>query len=417
MRRSLETTFLPPGENEDNLERDSGAGPDIEATGGGGSYVDNYSLTPVKFSGVEIHPAGASDEISPEEVCWRLESEGVVKVAPRLDEQLAGKAEDRSNVITCIAGMNKSLGTDTSNDRYRRYRTDLTESEVLHQLDAFLADIGTLGDLDMSLVADAWYMRENLTFIGEKEYKEAAAGIAGSWVAALEADDDLRIYAVTGEITKLKNVIGKVAYKNQIKSDEYLLNNILANFTEGDWEKYGDKIIVDRDDIAKIPKEHLRVVLLDDWTISGWQLGKVYSSLSGQYPELKDLIEVQLIVANEQRIKHGLEVDWLRNSESIPVKAYFLAHDSIEAEHGAHITGYHSAVDFDFEVTIKNMVGAARELLGADGKDIHMPPGTNIVRPYRKDGVTRDSLVNIERARQCRRRRLAERQGSGYVIL
>ncbi len=414
MRRSLETTFLPPGENEDNLERDSDAGPDIEATGGGGgSYVDNYSLTPVKFSGVEIHPAGASDEISPEEVCWRLESEGVVKVAPRLDEQLAGKAEDRSNVITCIAGMNKSLGTDTSNDRYRRYRADLTESEVLRQLDTFLAGIIDLGDLNISLAADAWYMRENLTFIGEKEYREAAAGIAASWVASLEADDDLQIYAVAGEIAKLK----KATYKNQIKSDEYLLDNILANFTEGDWEKYGDRIIVDRDDIAKMPKGNLRVVLLDDWTISGWQLGKVYNSLSGQYPELKDSIEVQLIVANEERIKHGLAASWLRNSESIPVKAYFLAHDSIEAEHGAHITGYHSAVDFDFEVTIKNMVGAARELLGADGKDIHMPPGTNIVRPYRKDGVTRDSLANIERARQCRRRRLAERQGSGYVIL
>lgn len=414
MRRSLETTFLPPGENEDNLERDSDAGPDIEATGGGGgSYVDKYSLTPVKFSGVEIHPAGASDEISPEEVCWRLESEGVVKVAPRLDEQLAGKAEDRSNVITCIAGMNKSLGTDTSNDRYRRYRADLTESEVLRQLDTFLAGIIDLGDLNISLAADAWYMRENLTFIGEKEYREAAAGIAASWVASLEADDDLQIYAVAGEIAKLK----KATYKNQIKSDEYLLDNILANFTEGDWEKYGDRIIVDRDDIAKMPKGNLRVVLLDDWTISGWQLGKVYNSLSGQYPELKDSIEVQLIVANEERIKHGLAASWLRNSESIPVKAYFLAHDSIEAEHGAHITGYHSAVDFDFEVTIKNMVGASRKLLGADGKDIHMPPGTNIVRPYRKYGVTRDSLVNIERARQCRRRRLAERQGSGYVIL
>ena len=413
MRRSLEATFLPPGENEDNLERDSDAELDIEATGGSGSYVDNYSLTPVKFSEVEIHPAGASDEISPEEVYWRLESEGVVKVAPRLDEQLAGKAEDRSNVITCIAGMNKSLGTDTSNDRYRRYRADLTESEVLRQLDTFLAGIIDLGDLDVSLAADAWYMRENLTFIGEKEYKEAAAGIAASWMASLEADDDLQIYAVAGEIAKLK----KATYKNQIKSDEYLLDNILANFTEEDWEKYGDRIIVDRDDIAKMPKENLRVVLLDDWTISGLQICRVYNSLSGQYPELKDSIEVQLIVTSEERIKHGLAASWLRNSESIPVKAYFLAHDSIEAEHGAHITGYHSAVDFDFEVTIKNMVGAARELLGADGKDIHMPPGTNIVRPYRKDGVTRDSLANIERARQCRRRRLAERQGSGYVIL
>lgn len=228
MRRSLETTFLPPGENEDNLERDSDAELDIEATGGGGSYVDNYSLTPVKFSEVEIHPAGASDEISPEEVYWRLESERVVKVAPRLSEQLADKAEDRSNIITCIAGMNKSLGTDTSNDRYRRYRADLTESEVLRQLDTFLAGIIDLGDLDISLAADAWYMRENLTFIGEKEYKEAAAGVAASWIASLEADDDLRIYAVAGEIAKLKNVIGKVAYKNQIKSDEYLLNNITS---------------------------------------------------------------------------------------------------------------------------------------------------------------------------------------------
>ena len=413
MRRSLETTFLPPGENEDNLERDSDAELDVEATGGGGSYVDNYSLTPVRFSEVEIHPAGASDEISPEEVCWRLESERVVKVAPRLSEQLADKAEDRSNIITCIAGMNKSLGTDTSNDRYRRYRADLTESEVLRQLDTFLAGIIDLGDLDISLAVDAWYMRENLTFIGEKEYREAAAGIAASWMTSLEADNDLQIYAVAGEIAKLK----KATYKNQIKSDEYLLDNILANFTEGDWEKYGDRIIVDRDDIAKIPKEHLRVVLLDDWTISGLQLSIAYSSLSRQYPELKDSIEAQLIVASEERIKHGLAASWLRDSESIPVKAYFLAHDSIEAEHGTHITGYHSAVDFDFEVTIKNMVGAARELLGADGKDVHMPPGTNIVRPYRKDGATRDSLVNIERARQCRRRRLAERQGSGYAIL
>ena len=338
----------------------------------------------------------------------------MVKVAPRLDEQLAGKAEDRSNIITYTPRTCCIPQTFTLDDLYRGDRAELTEYETLCQLDGFFAYVESLNG---KYANEAKSMRENLTFIGEKEYKEAAAGIAASWIAVLEADDDLRIYAVAGEIVKLKNVTGKTAYKNQMKSDEYLLDNILANFTEGDWEKYGGRIIVDRDDIAKTPKENLRVVLLDDWTISGWQLGKVYNSLSGQYPELKDSIEVQLIVASEERIKHGLAASWLRNSESIPVKAYFLAHDSIEAEHGAHITGYHSAVDFDFEITIKNMVGAARELLGADGKDVHMPPGTNIVLPYRKDGVTRDSLANIERARQCRRRRLAERQGSGYVIL
>ena len=34
MRRSLETTFLPPGESEDSLERDSDTELDVEATGG-----------------------------------------------------------------------------------------------------------------------------------------------------------------------------------------------------------------------------------------------------------------------------------------------------------------------------------------------------------------------------------------------
>lgn len=35
MRRSLETAFLPPGESEDNLERDSDAELDVGATWGG----------------------------------------------------------------------------------------------------------------------------------------------------------------------------------------------------------------------------------------------------------------------------------------------------------------------------------------------------------------------------------------------
>ena len=283
----------------------------------------------------------------------------------------------------------------------------------MRQLDTFLAGIIDLGDLDVSLAADAWYMRENLTFIGEKEYKEAAAGIAASWVASLEADDDLQIYAVAGEIAKLK----KATYKNQIKSDEYLLDNILANFTEGDWEKYGDRIIVDRDDIAKMPKENLRVVLLDDWTISGSQLRDVYHSLVDQYPEIEDQIEMQLIVANEQRIKYGLSVDELMgDGKKIPVRAYFSAHDSKTAKNGAYITGFHSSVDYDFEKLIRRMLWHAegREKKSEPRGEMYMPPGTNIVRPYSKDGY---KLTNIERVRQCRRRRLAERQGSGYVIL
>lgn len=397
----------------DRYDRELDIESGINAAQSGSSYTDEYRLVPTKSPGVEpeIDQAAADNEISPEEAAWLLELRKSVKVAPRLADQLADDKEDRSNIITYIAGADKSLSTKTSEDYYRGDRAELTEYEMLHQLDEFLAKIEALGG---KYAVDAQFMRENLTFIGEKEYKEAAAGIAANWKALLEADAKLQICVIAGEIAKSKNSQGKMIYDNQIKSDESLLDNILANFTEEDWEKYGGRILVDRDDIAQVQKEHLRVVLLDDWTISGWQLRKVYISLIGQYPEIKDQIEVQLIAANKQRIKYGLSVDWLYAGEKIPVKAYFSAHYSAVAGEKAHITGSHSAVDFDFESTIMKMIREA-ERLGV--KDIHMPPGTNIVRPYRKDGVTRASLTNIERARQYWRGRLMAEQGDSHAIL
>lgn len=328
----------------------------------------------------------------------------MVKVAPRLDEQLADE-KGRHNIITYTPRTCCIPQTFTLDDLYRGDRAELTEYETLCQLDGFFAYVESLNG---KYANEAKSMRENLTFIGEKEYKEAAAGIAASWEAALEANTDLQICVIAGEI-KIN--------KNQIKSDEYLLDNILANFTEEDWEEYGGRIIVDRDDIANMPKENLRVVLLDDWAISGSQLRDVYHSLVDQYPEIKDQIEIQLIVANEQRIKYGLSVDELMgDGKKIPVRAYFSAHDSKTAKNGAYITGFHSSVDYDFEKLIRRMLWHAegREKKSEPRGEMYMPPGTNIVRPYSKDGY---KLTNIERARQCRRRRLAERQGSGYVIL
>lgn len=380
------------------------------------SYTDEYHLVPIgsSMTDSEAEQAAVGDEISPEEAAWLLELKNTAEVAPRLSDQLADDEEDRGNIITYIAGLGKSLGTKTSEDSYRGDRAEITEYEMLRQLDEFLAKME--GSLGGKYADDARSIRDKLTFIGEKEYKKAAAGIAANWKAVMEADADLQICVIAGEIAKLKDkkTDDKTIYGNQIKSDEYLLEAILANFSEEDWEEYGGRVLVDRDDIAQAPKEHLRVVLLDDWTISGWQLRKVYISLIGQYPEIRKQIEVQLITANKQRIEQGLAVDWLYTGEKLPVKAYYSAHYSKTAARGAHITGSHSTSDFDFEVTIARMVKRARSL---SMEDVCMPPGTNIVRPYRKDGVTRDSLVNIERARQYRRRRLAERQENNRAIL
>ena len=387
----------------EHTESEIGAGVPQE----GSLYADNYRLIPAQSTNdeseyePEIDQAAPTGEVSPEDAARLLESRRFVRTAPRLTDQLADE-ETRSNLITYIAETHSSLKTVTSKDRYRDNRAELTEYETLRQLEEFLDYIESLNG---ECAAKAKSMRENLTFIGEKEYKEAAAGIAASWKAALEANTDLQICTIAGEIGREK-----------IKSGEYLLDNILADFTEEDWKKYGGRIIVDRDDIAQVQqkKENLRVVFLDDWTISGMQLKNVYNLLVEQYPEIKDQIEVQLIAANKQRIKYGLSVDWLYAGEKIPVKAYFSAHYSAVAGEKAHITGSHSAVDFDFESTIMKMIREA-ERLGV--KDIHMPPGTNIVRPYRKDGVTRANLTNIERARQYRRGRLVAKQGDSHAIL
>jgi hypothetical protein len=258
----------------EHTESEIGAGVPQE----GSLYADNYQLIPAQSTNdeseyePEIDQAAPTGEVSPEDAARLLESRRFVRTAPRLTDQLADE-ETRSNLITYIAETHSSLKTVTSKDRYRDNRAELTEYETLRQLEEFLDYIESLNG---ECAAKAKSMRENLTFIGEKEYKEAAAGIAASWKAALEANTDLQICTIAGEIGREK-----------IKSGEYLLDNILADFTEEDWKRYGGRIIVDRDDIAQVQqkKENLRVVLLDDWTISGMQLKNVYNLLVEQYPE------------------------------------------------------------------------------------------------------------------------------------
>lgn len=292
------------------------------------------------------------------------------------------------------------LTVDTSKYLYKNDRAELSEIDTLRQLNDFFLYIENFGGR-LSVYRDqARSMRENLTFIGKKEYEEAAAAIAANWKAQLKADKKLCICAITGEVTKMKDEKGKSPYDRQIKSDEYLLNTVLAQFSELDWARYGKRIVVDKDDIKHTDRNHAKIVLLDDWTISGGQLASAYNLIAKQYPDREESIEVQLIAADRKRIEKGFAIDESADAgKRIPVSSYFLAHDSVDTIRGVHITGYHSSVDFGFEDDIVSMVNMARR----EGGDIYMPPGTNIVRPYRQKGVSRDSLVHIKRARGYRR--------------
>ncbi len=328
---------------------------------------------------VRIDLSDPDVHMDPQEIIERMETDHSVKKAPVFLEQ-AGD-ESRTNQVTYVSNTGSALTTDSSGEFYEDKRVTMTEHEMLAGLRDFLNEtIGfSEGKHAMKRTHDyAASLRENLTFIGQKEYQEATKGIADYWKALLEKNPNQQILAVTGEIDEEK-----------VKSDQFLLENILQNFTDEEAEKYKGRLIVDLDDITAEEPEDLKIVLLDDWTISGKQLRFVADIIEARFPRFAPCLELQLVVASESRIKQG----FTRNlkvgqplSDTIPLRAYYAAHHSEYATYGnAHITGFHSSVDYNFENAIQNMLVQPMRLV--DGpKDLHvMPPLTNIVRPYRAD--------------------------------
>ncbi len=360
-----------------------------------------YQVTQSHEEAITINPVEASAVLGEEDAIGRLEHDRTVKRAPRLAEQIQDMS--RTNTILYIHGQDRALFTKTSQGEYRSNRESISEQSALRQLYDFFETVATS---ESSYADKARRMQEQLTFIGEKEYKEAVAGIASYWKSELNKNESLKIFAIAGEIAKsggYEDAQGSL----QVKSDDFLLENILSHFSEEDLAKYGDRVIVDHDDLVDYDAKDLKVVLLDDWTISGSQLTEASKSFARQYPHLASSVEIQLIAANEERVKHGLRgYDSSGRRVDTPVRAYYTAHHS---EHGlvskAHITGFHSSVDYDFEVDIVDMVSDMRSY----GYDIDMVAPTNIVRPYRYDGVSRDSFIHRERVRARSHQRNRER--------
>lgn len=319
----------------------------------------------------------------------KLEIDHFVKEAPRFSSQL--QEDDRTNSIIHINGSVEGLLTNAHDDDYSDSRETVSEIDALRELNTFL---DLVQDELPDYANEARLMQENLTYIGEKEYKEASAAIAAYWKECLDSDPNLQILALVGEIAKKQQKrqnSSALAADLPIKSDEYLLENILENFSDEELAGYAGRLLVDAANFTSHPSD-TRVVLLDDWTISGSQLFDAYSSFVEDNPDYASAVEVQLIASGEKNIIDGFLVDAGEGGDTIPLRAYYKAHHSDYGWRGSnhvHITGSHSAVDFDFEDEIQVMV----EELNAKGVAATMPATTNIVRPYRLDGMTRANLV------------------------
>lgn len=311
-----------------------------------------------------------------------MERYGYVRQAPRFLEQLHDSG--RTNLIKYVYGQQKALGTQTGEGK----TVSLSEHESINELYDFLDDvIDDLGE-DSHEGRVAASMQDRLTFIGRKEYLEATAGIALSWKQKLDTDPRAQICAVTGRIAG-----------NAIKSDAYMLDTIISHFSDEELAGYRGRLLTDPDDLRGRPRD-VEVVMLDDWTISGEQMSEAALTFSIEHPAYSDRLAIQLLAATDDRIQNGLEATLKMHKGGrsagfqmthIPVQAYFRAHDAyagMAEKSGAHITGAHCAVDYDFNTKIE----ALAHLTGME-----MPPATNIVRPYRDKKLVLRQLERLDR--------------------
>ncbi len=347
-----------------------------------------------------IEPAPATAELTSVEIAERMETDHVVKAAPEWANQL--RDNDRYGSIVRIDGQGR-IGPGTHEAQYESRRMIHREHRAMQQTDEFLRAIRDVASWthDGETYARAEDMLETLTYIGKKEYQEAAAGIATYWKSLLDHNPRLQLLVRGDEVSMRDEDM------QGVKSDQYLFDTVLGNFTDQELKTYAGRLITDASQVTATESKDLRVLLLDDWTISGQQMEDATFMFIGENAHLEPSVEVQLLVASEERIRLGFRYDAEDSMGNdvhfaLPVRAYYQAHYANKTyESDAHITGAHSSVDYDFEDDLAQMRVDAVHAARANNLDVpdvlrSLPPLANIVRPYRQPGY---ELRNVARLR------------------
>jgi hypothetical protein len=256
-----------------------------------------------------------------------------------------------------------------------------TEQMGLLELDGFLErftqyylDRGPKADdKEERLAATAESLRDGLTFIGEREYKEAVAGLGQSWKEYLDGDRD-RMICVLAEVGSLER------YYGQQKSDARVRDQVLATFTDEELQAYSGRIVGDLSDVTTSHPDDVKVVLVDDWSISGDQIRDVFAMLS-QDRRFKGYVdagsvEINMLVASSDTLADGINMRAFDDKSRVPVKAYFQARPIKEPgdRYRAHYGGVYSAPNYGYRHQIEGMA----KLI----PDVPTPSLTRINRPY-----------------------------------
>lgn len=305
---------------------------------------------------------------------------------PNFTDQVAD--DTRQELITSAAEATYGLGSDTSiSDNVLETRT-FTEQEALAQTLLLLQEAMTNPKLSAELVLLARDIYENLSFIGKKELMEATQSIARYWKAYLNDNPNSSIFIVTSKTFESSIELGddetqedEFGYISDNKSDDYIVDHILSNFSHEEMQRYGGRILLAASDLAGQELRLVKTIVVDDWIMSGQQIRNTLDRVF-EYMTPTDL-EVNLVVCNEDRLTNGITHD--RATTPIPVKAHFVSHD---ADHpyalefgGAYLTAAHSSGDYPFEGSVEKVVDSLNRIR-VDEEAIYMPPLANVIRPY-----------------------------------
>lgn len=301
----------------------------------------------------------ASEEVPKPELVRRMEIGVPVKHLPKFKDQVGGASDKEVFQFRVKNRKGKVLRTG-----------EATEKEGLEELSQFLSVAANADPLLVAMaleglknngkkvkmspdemIAEAHSMLENLSYIGSSEYAEAAKGLGEFWKAYLDEDSGRKI-CIIAEVGNLE----RYKVRRQRKSDDYLRDSILSTFTDEELERYSGRIVSDIKDLHGIPPEQVKVVLLDDWVVSGTQMRDLYAKLykDDWFRHYADAgsVELNVIAASEDRLKNGLRLEAFDDRRGkLRVRSYYLTHDAGDvavSEHEAHLTGLHSSVNYDF---------------------------------------------------------------------
>ena len=279
---------------------------------------------------ITVVPRKPFEQVDEQEVCQRLEVDHYVKRAPTLLEQVSRREDSRENVVRSVLGKQALLSRGIAALSSSQFR-EQTERQTISDLHTKLIHYSKAAmDKAPGNYRRINEIRHTLNYIGEIELAEASAGIAAYWKYRLLQHPDKALFILLGEINRMDITPDYAAPAGKVKSDEYLMDRIIAHFSDEELKQFADRLLVNESQLANWAPEKVDVIMLDDWAITGTEMRDQYRQFILERDNLafRNRVEMQFVIATKERLQVGFEPRDIAGAPWLPTRAYFIANET-----------------------------------------------------------------------------------------